>query len=405
MKILHTADWHLGQTFNQKSRKEEHVCFINWLLNEINAIKIDVVIIAGDIFDGTNPTIEAMNLYHDFLLKTYALGIEVVIVGGNHDSASRLNTTGGILKHLNVHVVGGDDSLGEIIPLTNKSNNIIEAVVIAVPYLRDGDLRRISEGENIIEAHQKFALSIKKHYDHLLEIAAQKYPNVPIIGTAHLYVTGCTLSDPENDTMHAIGTLGQIPSSSFSGDFTYMALGHIHKPQIINHPEKVIVKYAGSPIFLSFSERADQKEITILEINNNLLTVDVVHIPLFRALKRFKGNDQEIYLAIEQFEFSAPLPSWIEIIITSPTDFNVFNEKIKLVCELKNIEILSRQLQLQAESNKNIREQYHVGIDNNPLEDVEQIFKLRCDKMGLNDENFKEIKPLFDEILTIVKNV
>ena len=121
MTILHTADWHLGQTFMQKSRKEEHQLFIHWLLEILDQEKIDVVIVAGDIFDVANPAIEAMDLYHHFLLEAYKQNIDVIIIGGNHDSAARLNTTGALLRLLNVHVVGGEvDALGKIIPLVNK---------------------------------------------------------------------------------------------------------------------------------------------------------------------------------------------------------------------------------------------------------------------------------------------
>lgn len=404
MKVLHTADWHLGQTFMQKSRIEEHQMFVDWLINTVEFQEIEYVIIAGDVFDVTNPSIEAMDLYHYFLLEMYKRHVQVIVVGGNHDSAARLNTTGALLKLLNVHVVGGDTSLGQIIPLENSKTKSVEAVVVAVPYLRDGDLRKISEGEEVVEAHQKFAMSIKKHYDELVEQAVNQYSNLPMIGTAHLYVTGSTLSDSSNETMHAIGTLGQIPSQSFSSKYAYMALGHIHKPQVVKHPEDVPVKYAGSPIPLSFSERDDLKEITIIEIYSNQLSFASKEIPLFRSLKRFKGEADDIIQDIENFSFESNLTSWVELIITSPTDYSVFNDKISTLCKEKNIEVLSRQLELKKDLNHNIRTQYEIGLDNNPLDDVAQIFKLRCEKMGLNEDNIKEINPLFEEIFNQLKN-
>src|SRR5436190_12742155 len=108
LKIIHTSDWHLGQTFLQKSRIEEHKLFIDWLLQTMETEVIDAVIVAGDIFDVSNPTIEALNKYHYFLTEAYKKGIQVVIVGGNHDSASRLNSYKDIFEILNVAVVGGE---------------------------------------------------------------------------------------------------------------------------------------------------------------------------------------------------------------------------------------------------------------------------------------------------------
>ena len=404
IKIVHTADWHLGQTFMQKSRKEEHQLFINWLIELIQTEQIDVVIIAGDIFDVANPSIEAMDLYHYFLLEAYKLSVEVVIIGGNHDSAARLNSTGQLLQFLHVHVVGGDASaLGKIIPLKNK-NGQIEAVIVAVPYLRDGDVRKINEGEEVIEAHHKFALSIQKHYDCLLLQAQQEFPNVQVIGTAHLYVNGSSLSDPLKEHMHAIGTLGQISTSNFSEGYSYIALGHIHKPQLLKHPKDVKVKYAGSPIALSFSERKDQKEITIIEIDHDQLNFSAVSIPVFRMLKRFKGNASKVIQQLSEINSATHLSVWGEIILTEKVNFIAFNEQIETICETNNIEILSRHLELHSEDQQSVREQYVLGVDNNPLDDIEQIFRIKCEKAGLDQDNIATIFPLFQSVLNHVKD-
>ncbi len=406
MTILHTADWHLGQTFMQKSRKEEHQLFIHWLLEILDQEKIDVVIVAGDIFDVANPAIEAMDLYHQFLLEAYKQNIDVIIIGGNHDSAARLNTTGDLLRLLNVHVVGGEvDALGKIIPLVNKKNNLTEAVVVAVPYLRDGEIRKIAEGEEVIEAHHQFSASVQKHYDGLLKEASEKFPGVPIIGTAHLYVNGSALSDPAIENMHAIGTLGQLSSSAFSKGYAYIAMGHIHKPQIMKHGEGVIVKYAGSPIPLSFSEREDQKEVTVLELSANQLTTRTINIPLFRPLRRFKGTPEKVTKIIEEYQHNTLLPAWGEIILTEKMNFIEFNQQIATFCIDNKIEILNRQLAIPSTTYNSIREEYIAGADNNPLDNVTEIFKLKCEKSGLNDENTNALLPLFENILTQVNEI
>lgn len=403
-KIIHTADWHLGQTFKQKSRIEEHLFFIDWLLKTIESEQVQTVIIAGDIFDVANPSIEAMDLHHHFLVNAFKLNVTVIVVGGNHDSAARLNTTGSLLKLLNVHVVGGDiNALGQIIPLKN-SNGTLEAAVVAIPYLRDGDLRKIAEAESIKESKIAFTESVKLHYDNLLNQALNTYKNVPIIGTAHLYISGSSVSDSSKENMHAIGTLGQIPSYHFANGYNYLAMGHIHKPQVIKHPENVVLKYAGSPIPLSFSERNDEKEITILNIENGELTYESLPIPTQRNLKRFKGNADELLAEIGNYKTSSNLTTWAELIITERVNFIEFNKRIDEFAAQNNIEILEKILDVPKTVDSTIRQNFNAGTYNNPLDDISQIFTLRCEKAGLNEENIKELMPLFEETLAIVQN-
>ncbi len=404
-RILHTADWHLGQTFKNKTRIEEHQLFIHWLLQTISAEHIQAVLIAGDVFDVFNPSIEALDLYHQFLTRAYQLGVQVVIIGGNHDSAARLNSTSGLLQCLNVQVVGGDtNALGKVVPLTNQQQEIVAAVV-AIPYLRDGDVRQLGMGEGVTEAHQLFAQSVGAHYHQLLLEAKQQYPHLPILGMAHLYITGSTTSDASSSTpMHQIGTLATISASRFPGTFAYLALGHIHKPQVLQHPENTIVKYAGSPIPLSFSERADNKEITLITIApEQQLQYTAIPVPLARPLLRFKGSSDDILNAIAAYQPHTDLPAWAEIIITEPTDFVAFNTLLSSLAEEKNMEILERTVQLSTSAPTNTREAFVADFDNNPLEDVTAIFKLRCEKSGLNNAAIAQLLPLFQETLQLVQ--
>ena len=405
LKIIHTADWHLGQTFLQKSRIEEHQYFIDWLLETIQKQDIDAIIVAGDIFDVSNPSVEAINKYHYFLLEAYKLNVQVIIIGGNHDSASRLNSYKDIFKILNVSIVGGElNNVGELIPVNKRGTTNVAAIVTAIPYLRDGDIRKITEGETIIEAQGLFTAEVKKHYDKLLELAKTQHPTLPVIGTAHLYVTGCLLSEPAEKRMHSlVGTLGQIPSTVFSDGYDYIAMGHIHKPQIIQHPNNVITKYSGSPIPLSFNERDDLKEITILTIVDNKIAHESLSIPLQRNVIRFEGTADEIIEKIKLHQPSNVLTTWAEIIITKAVNYIEFNNKINDLCIDKNIEILNRTTKFSLYDNQSVRAEYIAGTDNNPLEDIPKIFTIRCEKKGMNEESITEIMPLFMQILDEIK--
>ncbi len=403
-KIIHTADWHLGQSLHQKSRKEEHQLFIVWLLQFMEQEHINAIIIAGDVFDVANPSIEAMDMYHHFLLAAYRLNVEVIVVGGNHDSAARLNTTGSLLQLLNVHVVGGEaTALGKIIPLKNKENNTIEAVIVAVPYLRDGDLRRIAEGEAIKEADSAFATSVKLHYDSLAAKAKCEFENIPLIATAHLYVNGSTTSDASQAHMHKIGSLGYLASHCFSSNYSYIAMGHIHKPQTIKHPENVVVRYSGSPIPLSFSERNDEKELTVIALENISLTYQSVPIPTSRNLVRLKGTPLQIVEAMKNYENNTPLSTWAEVVVTENVNFLEFNKEIEMLASQKNVELLNRILEIPKTIFTHTRAEFVAGADNNPLDDVAEIFKLKCEKQGLDAGNIQQLMPLFDEVYNEVK--
>lgn len=404
-KIIHTADWHLGQSFMQKSRIQEHQLFINWLLNIIKTENIDAIIIAGDIFDTANPPIEAMNIYHQFLAQAYQSCVEIIIVGGNHDSAARLNTTGSLLQFLNVHVVGGEaHTLGSIIQLKSKTNKSTVCLVAAIPYIRYGDVRKILEGENVKEAASFFTDSVKLHYDKFLNEAQRLSLNVPILSTAHLYVNGSSISDPSDEKMHTIGSLGQVSSKCFSQGYSYIALGHIHKPQTIKNGQNIVIKYAGSPIPLSFSEREDQKEVTIIEIKDNLLTSKSVEIECFRNLIRFKGTAEELLLNIKNHENIKNLKSWVEVILTERINFNAFNKEIDILAQANNIEILSKGLELPKVESSSLRNNFIAGIDTNPLNNVKDIFIRKCEKTGLNEENINELMPLFDQTIEDISN-
>ncbi len=336
LKIIHTADWHLGKFHEGLSRKEDHLIFIKWLLQILDKENVDAIIIAGDIFDTRNPSNESMDLYHQFLTEAIKLKIEVVIIGGNHDSSNRLNSTGSLFKYLNIHVVGGGEKTEELIPIKSKKTNKVELVVAAVPYLVDGDVRTILPGENAFKEKNSFKKAIKNHYNSILEKSKQQFPNIPIITTAHLSIYGSKLSDGDvlleekKPNYHSLGTIDNLPAEIFSSEFAYVALGHIHKAQVVPHPQ-TIIKYAGSPITLTFNEKNDIKEITLMElIENEKKAKEITHkslqVPITRFFKTIKGSRSEIREALDlhNLENKEMLQSQLEIILTEKTNNQEF---------------------------------------------------------------------------------
>jgi len=257
MRILHTADWHLGARLVERDRLPEHTAFLEWLIDTLRSEKIDALLVSGDVFDAANPPQDAVALYFDFLKRLADLKtVKAIITGGNHDSASHLNAPRELLRRFEVHVFG---HAGE--------NNIVDlggAVIAAVPFLRERDLRQAAAGETITIVHEQVRAAIRAHYTAQLAACREIAQGRPIIAMGHLTVLGAATSDSERD-IH-IGNLGSVGADLFDG-FDYTALGHLHRPQRVAGQESI--RYSGSPIPLSFSEAADAKSVVILDTQNH----------------------------------------------------------------------------------------------------------------------------------------
>ena len=174
MRLLHTSDWHLGRTlYSKKDRQEEQAAFLNWLLIAIKANAVDLLIVAGDIFDTNTPSNSSQKMYYDFLLRVRDTGCQnVVIVGGNHDSPGFLNAPKEILAAINVCVIGNasENPADEVIVVKDKEDNP-SAIVCAVPFLRERDVSRFTDGESYSDRSKRIAENIRKHYEKVAEIA------------------------------------------------------------------------------------------------------------------------------------------------------------------------------------------------------------------------------------------
>lgn len=261
MRILHTADWHLGARLVERDRLPEHAAFLDWLIDTLRSEKIDALLVSGDVFDAANPPQDAVALYFDFLKRLADLKtVKAVITGGNHDSASHLNAPRELLRRFDVHVFG------------HAGDNIVDlggVVVAAVPFLRERDLRQAAAGETITAVHEQVRAAIRAHYAAQLAACRDLAQGRPIIAMGHLTVLGATTSESERD-IH-IGNLGAVGADLFSG-FDYTALGHLHRPQRVAGIETI--RYSGSPIPLSFSEAADAKSVVIIETESESYTAE-----------------------------------------------------------------------------------------------------------------------------------
>lgn len=273
MKILHTADWHIGQTFFGYDRTEEHQAFFNWLAIQIKEREIDALLIAGDVFDVANPSAQAQKQFYRFIknITSDNLGLQIVVIAGNHDSAARLETPVPLLEDLNIHITGSikKDETGRIdmedliVKLSDRTGN--ERIwCMAIPYLRQGDYPPPETEDG------SYAAGVKNMYENVYRvIEKRKAPGEAVIAMGHLQATNCSLSEDDSSERLLIGGLEGIPADTFNPGITYTALGHIHREQKVGKRENV--RYAGSPLPMSFTEENYRHGVILLEIESGKL--------------------------------------------------------------------------------------------------------------------------------------
>ena len=256
MKILHTADWHIGQTFFEYDRKAEHLQFLAWLKKQIHDLKVDVLLIAGDVFDSPNPSAESQRMYYRFLREMTAENhdLQIIIIAGNHDSAARLEAPNPLLEDMNITVRGvvkrntdGEIDFKHMVIPINKGG-----YCLAVPYLRQGDYPHA----------ETYAQGVKAMYEAIFEQI--KDMKQPIIAMGHLQATGSEISENDRSERTVIGGLECISPDSFAKEITYTALGHLHRGQRVSGRENV--RYAGSPLPMSFAEKNNKQGVVLIDI-------------------------------------------------------------------------------------------------------------------------------------------
>ena len=277
LTLLHTSDWHLGRRLYGKPRYDEFKQFLDWQLQTLREQKVDVLLIAGDIFDTTAPSNQAQNLYYDFLSQVCDTDCRhVIIVAGNHDSASFLEAPKQLLKAFNIHIIGSmtDTPTDEVITLSDKAGQP-ELIVMAVPYLRDRDVRTVGHGERLDDKERKLAQGIKAHYAQIADIAIAQQAqlqatykrSIPIVATGHLFTVGGQTMEGDGVRDLYVGSLGSIGAEIFHPHIDYVALGHLHIPQAVGGQPHI--RYAGSPIAMGFGESRQQKQVHLLRFDAN----------------------------------------------------------------------------------------------------------------------------------------
>lgn len=302
LTLLHTSDWHLGRKLYGKSRDDEFSQFLAWQLDALYQHNVDILLIAGDIFDTSSPSNHAQKMYYQFLSDVAKSPCRhVVIVAGNHDSPSFLDAPKTLLKNFNIHIVGNvSQNLQDEVLVLHDKNNIPEAVITAVPYLKDKDVRKVGHSESLNDKEKHIVQGIFQHYQAVSKLAfAKKHQleqqfnkQIPIIATGHLFMVGGQTLEGDGVKDLYVGSLGVVGSDIFhtSGRYDYVALGHLHVPQAVGKDE--FIRYSGSPIAMGFGEAKQQKQVNLVRFFADEVLLNQAIFPLNSQHNFVKtGND------------------------------------------------------------------------------------------------------------------
>jgi exonuclease SbcD len=278
LRLLHTADWHLGHTLKGHERAVEHDVFLRWLVQTIAERAVDVVVIAGDVFDQANPSARAQAQFYDFLAAVHRArpDVDIVVIAGNHDSPARLDAPHPVLRSLRVHVVGAlnDDSRARLAVEVMRADGSVGARVVAIPFLRPGDLARPTTSPDA--PAPSYAEVVGNTYRAAVDALPAADADTALVLLGHMHVRGGDLS-PDSERRLIVGGEEALPPTIFP-DATYVALGHLHKAQKVGAPH---VRYSGSPLPLSFAEIGYQHQVLEVVIDGATLS-SVTSLPVPR---------------------------------------------------------------------------------------------------------------------------
>ena len=291
MRLLHTSDWHLGQTLHNYERTYEHQCFLDWLLDTIVAGEIDALLIAGDVFDTANPSAAAQKQLYRFLQQARVRSplLDIVVIAGNHDSPGRLEAPGPLLEAHGTSVVGhvlrtadGEIDLERhLIPLHDKAG-AVQAWCLAIPFLRPGDVPRLPPQEAESKEREEAATDpylagIGLMYRQAFALAStRRTDGQTIVAMGHCHMVDGTAS-LDSERRIVIGGTEALPAGIFDPAIAYAALGHLHLAQRVGQKEHL--RYSGSPLPLSFAEVGYQHQVLRVDLADGATTVTPLMVP------------------------------------------------------------------------------------------------------------------------------
>ena len=297
MKVIHTSDWHIGQTLYQYSRDEEHKYFFNQLKNIVLEEKPDALIVSGDIFHASTPSVMSQRLYYHALVELSRLydDLQIIVTAGNHDSPSRLEAPRELWEAFNVTVIGNLDFYKEVqengltydaskIQIPVRRNDVIVGWILAVPFINAGNYPSLKEDD----CYSKRVFSFYNNLKNNLKLNEQYTENHSVISMGHFMISGVD-SASQNKLTGGLESVVSTEMSAISG-IDYWAMGHVHHPQNVGGN----IRYSGSPFAMTFNEIYPHS-VTVVEIENHNVDIKIREIdPLIPVVDfPFKPNSYD----------------------------------------------------------------------------------------------------------------
>lgn len=310
MKFIHLADLHIGKRVNEFSMIEDQKYILAQILNIIDEEKVDAVFVAGDVYDKAVPTVEAVQVFDDFLTKLKERKLWVFVISGNHDSTERLAFGAKVFRENQIYINHGFNGKVECV---KYEDDLGELYIYMLPFIKPSQVRSAYDIE-IENYHQALEEVMRR-----MDIDKTKR-NILL---AHQFVTGAKQSESEE---YFLGGMDNVESYVFE-DFDYVALGHIHRPQKMN---KDTIRYAGSPLKYSFSEVKYAKKVCIVEMKNKG-TVEIIERELVpkRELREIRGKYMEI--TAKSFYENMNTDDYFRIILTDEEDIKEVVGKLRSI--------------------------------------------------------------------------
>lgn len=308
MKFLHLSDLHIGKRVNEVSLIDDQKFILNEILKIIDAETPDAVIIAGDVYDKSIPSTEAVELLDSFLVRLSQRQTEVFIISGNHDSPERLTFGARLIDSSGIHIAPVYN--GEINPYRVKDVNIW-----LLPFIKPAHVRRFFDDESI----ESYTDAMRVAINHM-----SVNPDERNILVTHQFVTGSSRTDSEDIS---VGGADNIDTSVFDV-FDYVALGHIHRPQNCGNER---VRYCGTPLKYSFSEANDKKSVTVGEVNEDgQLTIRTIPLTPRHDMVELKGSYDEL-VAKSFYENTTYQEDYVHITLTDEDDIPDAVSKLRTI--------------------------------------------------------------------------
>ncbi len=374
MKFFHLSDLHIGKKVNGFSMIEDQKYIFDEIIKYIDKLKPNAVLIAGDVYDKTIPSIEAVNLFDEFISSLAKRNLTVIISSGNHDSPERLAFAAKLLKSNNIHISSVFNGRVEKVVLSDEYGEID---VYMLPYLKPIHVRKYFN-DALIETYDDAIRTVVGSID------VDKTKRNIIL--AHQFIINGKISDSEE---YSVGTIESISAKIFD-DFDYVALGHLHGPQSI---DRKTLRYSGSPLKYSFSEVNHKKSIASVDIFDKKADIIINKLPLvpIRDMVEIKGSYEK--LMSKNYYENLNLGDYYHITLTDEND--ILNAVSKLRTVYKNIMKLDYD-NTRTRSNGKIKSLKSIK-EKSPIEIIDEFYNMQ-NNIKLNDEQIEFLNKSIDNI-------